>query len=190
MAVIFKTFEEARDYILKDPIGKSWVHLDDGSGFEVKSKNEKPTEPPQSLVDNDNEVLSVEDLKELIGNIPEVEKKTVVDKSKLEIYKTPVSTRVRKKRWSYPAKKKHIKKTVLSTPSVLKPKTIQPLQTRTQTSKGRVSSSRSPDGKRATHSPKPANKYPKQYIDEPLGTREDSKKMYGRQGAINRSNKN
>ncbi len=49
MAVIFKTFEEARDYILKDPIGKSWVHLDDGSGFEVKSKNEKPTEPPQSF---------------------------------------------------------------------------------------------------------------------------------------------
>ncbi len=65
---------------------------------------------PSLLVDNDNEVLSVEDLKELIGNIPEVEKKTVVDKSKLEIYKTPVSTRVRKKRWSYPAKEKTYKK--------------------------------------------------------------------------------
>jgi|GEM_PF-3140005 len=189
MSLIFKTFEEARDHIKKDPVGKSMVRLDDGSGFEVKSKNEKPTEPPQSLVDNDNEVLSEEDLRELIGNIPEVEKKTIVDKSKLEIYKTPVSTRVRKKRWSYPTKKKHIKKTVLSTPSVLKPKTIQPLQTRTQTYKGWVSSSKNPDGKRATHSPKPANKYPKQYIDEPLGTREDSKKMYGRQGVINKSNK-
>ncbi len=66
MAVIFKTIEEARDYIKKDPVGKSWVRLDDGSGYEVKSKNERPAEPPQSLVDNDSEVLSVEDLKELI----------------------------------------------------------------------------------------------------------------------------
>jgi hypothetical protein len=190
MSLIFKTFEEAREYIKRDPIGKSLVRLDDDSGYEVKSKNEKPTESPPSLVDNDNEVLSVEDLKELIGNIPEVKKKTIVDKSKLEIYKTPVSTRVRKKRWSYPAKKKHVKKTVLSTPPVLKPKTVQPLQTRTQNAQGRISSSKYLDGKRNTHSPKPVNKYPKQYIDEPLGTREDSKKMYGRQGAINRSNKN
>ena len=72
MSLIFKTFEEARDHIKKDPVGKSMVRLDDGSGFEVKSKNEKPTETPQSSVDNDNEVLSEEDLRELIGNIPEV----------------------------------------------------------------------------------------------------------------------
>lgn len=63
---IFKTFEEARNYLKNNPVGKSLIRLDDGSGFEVKSKNGKPTEPPQSLVDNDNEVLSVEDLKELI----------------------------------------------------------------------------------------------------------------------------
>jgi len=187
MSLIFKTFEEARDYIKRDPVGKSLVRLDDGSGFEVRSKIGELLEPDQSL--DDNEILSVEELKDLIGNIPEVKKKIIVDKSKLEIYKTTAPVRVRKKKWSYPPKKKHIKKTVLSTPSVLKPKTIQPLQVRTQTSKGRVSSSRSPDEKRATHSPKPENKYPKQYIDEPLGTREDSKKMYGRQGAINRSNK-
>lgn len=45
MAVIFKTFEEVRDYIKKDPAGKSWVRLDGGSGYEVKSKNERPAEP-------------------------------------------------------------------------------------------------------------------------------------------------
>ncbi len=187
MTIIFKTFEDAKDYIQKNPVGKSLVRLDGGSGFEVISKVGELLEPVQSL--DDNEILSVEELKDLIGNIPEVKKKTIVDKSKLEIYRTTAPVRVRKKKWSYPPKKKHIKKTVLSTPSVFKPKTIQPIQTRTQTCKGWASSSKSPDGKRATHSPKPVNKYPKQYIDEPLGTREDSKKMYGRQGAINRSNK-
>ena len=51
-------------------------------------------------------------------------------------------------------------------------------------------STNSSEAKKSTHVPKSENKYPKRYIDEPLGTREDSKKMYGRQGAINRSNKN
>jgi len=142
MAVIFKTFEEARDYIKKDPIGKSWVRLDDGLGYEVKSN--QPSYP-----------------------------------TKKTHKKNTISTSLRKRT------------TILSTPLVLNTKkTVQPLQTRVQSSKGKISSSRSPDGRRATHSPKPANKYPKQYIDEPLGTREDSKKMYGRQGAINKTNKN
>ena len=81
MSLIFKTFEEARDYIKRDPVGKSLVRLDDGSGFEVRSKIGELLEPDQSL--DDNEILSVEELKDLIGNIPEVKKKIIVDRSKV-----------------------------------------------------------------------------------------------------------
>ena len=98
---------------------------------------------------------------------------------------------------SYLSKKNHVissrsskkKRIVLSMPPALKPATVQPIQKRAQTAKGKISHSKSPDGERATHSPLSINKYPKQYIDEPLGTREDAKKMRGRQSAINRSNK-
>jgi hypothetical protein len=79
----------------------------------------------------------------------------------------------------------------VSSPFFGKRKTVQPIEKRGNHAGNFGNKSTSSSGaKKATHVPKPENKYPKQYIDEPLGTREDSKKMYGRQGAINRSNKN
>jgi len=66
---------------------------------------------------------------------------------------------------------------------------IKPIERREGDIKGKVVDKSTLDIKPATHASKPESEYPKQYIDEPLGTREDSKKMYGRQGAINRSNK-
>ena len=174
MAVIFKTFEEARGYIQKDPVGKSWVRLDDGSGFEVKSKNGELIEPKETLANNDNEILSEKELKS-------------------GIYKTPVSARVKKKKWSHSTKKKPKKKIVsatFGTKSFNSKGAFKPLEKRETIIKGKVVDKSTVNVKLATHAPKPENKYPKQYIDEPLGTREDSKKMYGRQGAINRSNKN
>jgi len=61
MTVIFKTFEEARNYIQKDPIGKSLVRLDNGIGYEVISKVSKP-------FNGDNNVLSKQDLRKVIGS--------------------------------------------------------------------------------------------------------------------------
>jgi len=79
----------------------------------------------------------------------------------------------------------------VSSPFFGKRKIVQPIEKRgNHTGNFGYKSTSSSGAKKATHVPKPENKYPKQYIDEPLGTREDSKKMYGRQGAINRSNKN
>jgi len=79
----------------------------------------------------------------------------------------------------------------VSSPFFGKRKTVQPIEKRGNHAGNFGDKSKSSSGtKKATHVPKPENKYPKQYIDEPLGTREDSKKMYGRQGAINKSNKN
>jgi len=79
----------------------------------------------------------------------------------------------------------------VSSPFFGKRKTVQPIEKRgNHTSNFSNKSTNSSEAKKSTHVPKSENKYPKRYIDEPLGTREDSKKMYGRQGAINRSNKN
>jgi len=53
-----------------------------------------------------------------------------------------------------------------------------------------TSSSRGAPGKpKVTHIPKETDDYPKQYIDEPLGTREDHYKMKGRQGFKNKTGK-
>ena len=53
-----------------------------------------------------------------------------------------------------------------------------------------TSVSRGAPGKpKVTHIPKETDDYPKQYIDEPLGTREDHYKMKGRQGFKNKTGK-
>ena len=53
-----------------------------------------------------------------------------------------------------------------------------------------TSASRGAPGKpKVTHIPKETDDYPKQYIDEPLGTREDHYKMKGRQGFKNKTGK-
>tara|TARA_B100000959_G_C14762473_1_gene533959 strand:+ start:166 stop:804 length:639 start_codon:yes stop_codon:yes gene_type:complete len=53
-----------------------------------------------------------------------------------------------------------------------------------------TSSSRGAPGKpRVTNIPKETDDYPKQYIDEPLGTREDHYKMKGRQSFKNKTDK-
>ena len=53
-----------------------------------------------------------------------------------------------------------------------------------------TSESRGAPGKpKVTHVPKETDEYPKQYIDEPLGTREDHYKMKGRQGFKNKTGK-
>ena len=53
-----------------------------------------------------------------------------------------------------------------------------------------TSSSRGAPGKpRVTNIPKETDDYPKQYIDEPLGTREEHYKMKGRQGFKNKTGK-
>ena len=46
---IFKTFEEAKEYLEKDPNGKSIVRLDDNSGFKVNGFNKNPAEQKASV---------------------------------------------------------------------------------------------------------------------------------------------
>ena len=67
LMAIFKSIKEARDFIKKDPKGKSWVRLDNGLGFEVKSKSADVLITNQEQNSGESEVLSEVELKKLIG---------------------------------------------------------------------------------------------------------------------------
>jgi len=159
MSLIFKTFEEARDYIKRDPVGKSLVRLDDGSGFEVRSKNKYTQEHSGEGSDyssiDDNKVLSKQDLRNAIGAdfIYKVKYKLKEDSFENKYKKV-----VRDLKSSYRKKKEHIRKAVKISDS--RAKVVKPTQT---------------DHKR--------------YINETWGSRSEWRTMSGRQSAINKSNK-
>lgn len=184
MAVIFKTLKEARDYILKDPVGKSWKTLDDGSGwFEVKSKNERPSEPPQFLVDNDNEVLSSEDLKELI-DFKQLFTENIRKPRKISkpLFTSTTSTRITKKKeikdgW-FEQKYRQVVKDFKAAD-----------RKRKNNFKAAIKSSKSKAREREATQPQYKADH-KRYVNETWGSRSEWKTMSGRQSAINKTNKN
>ena len=182
MAVIFKTFEEARDYIKKDPVGKSMVRLDDGSGYEVKSKSEKPTEPPQSLVDNDNKVLSVENLKELI-DVKQFVTENINKPRKISrpLFTSTSSTRTNKTRevkdgWF----ERKYRQVVSDFKNADRRRKID--------LKRAINRSDSKIKEREAAQPKHKADH-KRYVNETWGGMSEWKTMSGRQSAINKSNK-
>jgi len=183
MAVIFKTFEEARDYIKKDPVGKSLARLDDGSGYEVKSKNERPSEPPQSLVDNDNEVMSVEDLKELI-DVRQFVTENIKKPRKISkpLFTSTSSTRTNKTKevkdgW-FERKYRQVARDFKGAD-----------RRRKSDLKRAINKSDSKTKEREATQPQHKADH-KRYVNETWGSRSEWKTMSGRQSAINKSNKN
>jgi len=183
MAVIFKTFEEARDCIKKDPVGKILVRLDNGSGYEVKSKNEKPTEPPQSLVDNDNEVLSVEDLKELI----DVKQFVTENINKPRKISKPLFTSTSSTRTN---KTKEVKDGWFERKYRQVARDFKGADRRRKSDLKRAIN-RSDSKTKEREAAQPQHKADhKRYVNETWGSRSEWKAMSGRQSAINKSNKN
>jgi len=170
MSTIFKTFEEARDYIKKDPVGKSWVRLDDGSGFEVKNKKRDTLVANEERDSGDNEVLSVAELKKQIG--------------------------FNKIKSNYRKKPRHTNKPLYSSANAIKKK-AQTTEEAIMESRAKKAVNKAARGGASTKQkssvrsrrPKDSNDFEKRYIDEPWGTRDDWKRMSGRQSAINKSNK-
>ena len=151
---------------------KSFVlvsQLPKGEGQKVRRAISDIYDGDNSIVNSDNKIHSVE-------------------KSKSAIYKAPVTTRVKRKSHRTQSRRKTTPVT-FGTKPFNSSSAIDPIEKREAHIKGKEVDKSTLNIKLATHASKSEDKYPKQYIDEPLGTREDSKKMYGRQGAINRSNK-
>lgn len=159
MSLTFKTFEEAREYIKKDPVGKSLVRLDNDSGFEVKSKNkytqEHSDEGSDSSSIDDNKVLSKQDLRKVIG--ADFIYKTKYE-SKEDSFENKYKKVARNLKSSYRKKKKRIREATKI--SDARAKVVRPTQN---------------DHKR--------------YINETWGSRREWRTMSGRQSAINKSNK-
>lgn len=182
MTVIFKTLEEARDYIKKDPVGKSWVTLDDGSGYEVKSKNERPTEPTQSLVDNDNEVLSVKDLKELI-DVKQLVTESIKKPRKISkpLFTSTSSTRTNKA--------KEIKDGWFERKYRQVAQDFKNADRRRKIDLKRVINKSDSKIKEREETQPQHEADHKRYVNETWGSRSEWKTMSGRQSAINKSNK-
>ena len=142
-----------------------------------KGEGQKVCRAISDIYDGDNSIVNSNN------------KTSLKENTRSSVYKAPVAAKI-KKRSNYTKSRKKTTPTGFKTKPFNRDNVINPIERREAHIKGKVVDKSTLDVKLATHASKPEDKFPKQYIDEPLGTREDSKKMYGRQGAINRSNKN
>lgn len=109
MTIIFKTFEEAKDYIQKDPVGKSIVRLDGGSGYKVRIKSNH-NQYDNSFDDYDEEVDNSSYEKELREVIGRDFIHRVKYESKEDSFENKYKKVARDLKSSYRKKKEHIRK--------------------------------------------------------------------------------
>tara|TARA_B100000953_G_scaffold47081_1_gene35895 strand:- start:8 stop:583 length:576 start_codon:yes stop_codon:yes gene_type:complete len=182
--LVFKTFDEAKRYLITNP-GGSIVRLDSNDGFYIKLPNNTAIKPqPNKKIDIASQVHKSIDIK---TKLPDYKKKKDVNNllySKNEL-KNLVKDSIKNNQ-----QEKNESGAELNSQQEKNQKKIKELKAKIKkdTPKYNKGPSRAsfPFKKSTKKQVEPEADY-KRYIDEPLGTREDFKKMKGRQGFKNKT---
>lgn len=159
--LVFKTFDEAKKYLLSNP-GGSIVRLDSNAGFYINLHNTKLSTKPtihETRKANKTPAISSHS-KQISSTKPKDSEELKTPTWKTAKLSDPIKSRVIKH-----------KRNPINSNNLPKSRTTQ------HTSPSR----RAPGKPMRTHSPEQSDNFPKKYIDEPTGSREDFKKMRGRQ---------